>query len=89
MGESQVNLFEPEFNRSVKVQTVDQRLTSHAGALDELDPKTREVFVLRYFEQLSLAEVAAMVDESLGTVKSRIQSGRQRLEILLRAAEKS
>ena len=33
MGESQVNLFEPEFNRSVKVQTVDQRLTSHAGAI--------------------------------------------------------
>jgi hypothetical protein len=25
MGESQVNLFESDFNRSVKVQTVDQR----------------------------------------------------------------
>ncbi len=33
MGEAQVNLFEPDFNRSVKVQTVDQRLTSHAGAI--------------------------------------------------------
>ncbi len=33
MGESKVNLFEPEFNRSVKVNTVDQRLTSHAGAI--------------------------------------------------------
>ncbi len=39
MGEAQDNLFEPEFNRSIKVKTVDQRLTSHAGAvlLRELD----------------------------------------------------
>jgi hypothetical protein len=39
MGEAQGNLFEPEFNRSVKVTTTDQRLTSHAGAvlLRELD----------------------------------------------------
>ncbi len=39
MGEAQVTLFEPEFNRSIKVQTSDQRITSHAGAilLRELD----------------------------------------------------
>lgn len=33
MGEAQANVFEPDFNRSIKVQAVDQRLTSHAGAL--------------------------------------------------------
>lgn len=33
MGEAQGNVFAPEFNRSIKVQAVDQRLTSHAGAL--------------------------------------------------------
>ena len=39
MGEAQGTLFEPEFNRSIKVQTSDQRITSHAGAvlLRELD----------------------------------------------------
>lgn len=39
MGEAQSNLFEPEFNRSIKVTTTDQRITSHAGAilLRELD----------------------------------------------------
>ncbi len=39
MGEAQVTLFEPEFNRSIKVRTSDQRITSHAGAvlLRELD----------------------------------------------------
>ena len=41
MGEAQSNLFEPEFNRSIKVTTSDQRITSHAGAilLRELDHK--------------------------------------------------
>lgn len=33
MGEAQNTLFEPEFNRSIKVQTSEQRITSHAGAL--------------------------------------------------------
>jgi hypothetical protein len=41
MGEAQSNLFEPEFNRSIKVVSTDQRITSHAGAilLRELDHK--------------------------------------------------
>ena len=33
MGEAQTNVFEPDFNRSIKVQAVDGRLTSHAGAV--------------------------------------------------------
>jgi hypothetical protein len=33
MGESQSNLFEPDFNRSVKVQSTDHRITSNAGVL--------------------------------------------------------
>jgi len=33
MGEDQGTLFEPEFNRSVKVQTSEQRITSHANAV--------------------------------------------------------
>ncbi len=33
MGEAQDTLFEPEFNRSIKVQTFSQKLTSHAGAV--------------------------------------------------------
>ena len=33
MGEAQANLFEPEFNRAIKVQAVDQRITSHGGAI--------------------------------------------------------
>jgi RNA polymerase sigma-70 factor (ECF subfamily) len=56
-------------------------------ALDELDGETREVFVLRFIEQMSLAEVAEVVGEPLGTVKSRVHRGRQRLEVLLKTAK--
>jgi len=33
MGEAQGTLFEPQFNRSVKVQTTDHRITSNAGVV--------------------------------------------------------
>ena len=33
MGEAQGTLFEPEFNRSIKIQTSEQSITSHAGAV--------------------------------------------------------
>lgn len=33
MGEAQANVFEPDFNRSVKVKAAEQRLTDHAGVL--------------------------------------------------------
>jgi len=33
VGEAQRNLFEPEFNRAVKVQSTDQRLTSDSGVV--------------------------------------------------------
>ena len=33
MGEAQDTLFEPDFNRSIKVQTFSQKITSHAGVV--------------------------------------------------------
>jgi len=33
MGEAQNTLFEPKFNRSIKVETSEQKITSHAGAV--------------------------------------------------------
>jgi RNA polymerase sigma-70 factor (ECF subfamily) len=52
-------------------------------ALNDLDQSTRVVFVLAYIEQFSLNEVAELTGEPIGTVKSRIHRGRQRLSELL------
>jgi RNA polymerase sigma-70 factor (ECF subfamily) len=44
-----------------------------------LPPRSRAVVVLHYIEELSLSEVAAVLDLSIGTVKSRLASGLARL----------
>jgi RNA polymerase sigma-70 factor (ECF subfamily) len=53
-------------------------------ALQLLDPATREIFLLRFVELMSVVDVAATVGEPIGTVKSRLHRGRQRLAQLLR-----
>jgi RNA polymerase sigma-70 factor, ECF subfamily len=53
------------------------------AAIRQLDPPTCDVFILRFIEQLSIAEVADIVGEPVGTVKSRLHRGRQRLAQIL------
>lgn len=59
------------------------------SAIRSLDPQTRDVFLLRFIEQMSVAEVAAAVGEPVGTVKSRLNRGRKRLSEILRPTSKS
>lgn len=54
-------------------------------ALAQLSPKFRTAVVLRDIEDLSYEEIAAILDISLGTVKSRILRGREALRKLLEA----
>lgn len=49
-------------------------------ALRALDPRYRQAVVLRDIAGLSYAEIAATLDISLGTVKSRILRGREALK---------
>jgi len=49
------------------------------NALTALNPKFRMAVVLRDVEELSYEEIAAVLDVSLGTVKSRILRGREAL----------
>lgn len=49
------------------------------AALRQLPPKMRAVLVLRYFEDLSEADTAAVLGCSAGTVKSQASRGLQRL----------
>ncbi len=49
------------------------------AALDSLPDHQREVIMLRYTQELSLAEIAAALDIPVGTVKSRLSLGLRRL----------
>jgi RNA polymerase sigma-70 factor, ECF subfamily len=65
-------------------QELRQRVRDALGRLAERD---REVLVLRYLEQLSLAEVAAVVGASEGAVKTRHARALLRLQALLDEGE--
>ena len=51
-------------------------------ALAELPPRQRTVLVLRYFNDLPEAEIAAILGCSMGTVKSQVSRGLARLREL-------
>jgi RNA polymerase sigma-70 factor, ECF subfamily len=53
------------------------------AALEKLKPNFRTAVVLRDIEDLSYDEIAAVLDVSLGTVKSRILRGREALRKIL------
>ncbi len=52
-------------------------------AIAELPLSHRAVIVLHYLEDLSLDEIAQVLDIPVGTVKSRLHYARQRLRVLL------
>jgi RNA polymerase sigma-70 factor (ECF subfamily) len=53
-------------------------------ALATLPPPQRETIVLRYYQDLSLEDIATALHIPLGTVKSRLSLGLKRLKALLR-----
>lgn len=53
------------------------------AAVLSLPPRQRAVTVLRYYEDLSEAEIAAALDMAPGTVKSHAHAAARRLAVLL------
>ena len=56
-----------------------ERAAAIRTAVANLDEPYREVVVLRFFAELSLAEIAIQADRPLGTVKTHLHRGLQRL----------
>lgn len=52
-------------------------------ALKRLDDEHREVIELYYFNQLSVSEIAFMLQKSVNTVKSQLRRGREKLRTML------
>jgi RNA polymerase sigma factor (sigma-70 family) len=56
-----------------------------AAALAALDPDQRDVLLLHAWEELSYEEIAQALDVPVGTVRSRLYRGRERLRAALRS----
>ena len=78
----------PELAGTSPTLAAEQHETSAAlsRAIRRLPAPMRVVVVLRYVEELPLAEIAATLDCPLGTVKSRLHAALPRLRADLRAA---
>ena len=58
-------------------------------ALDVLTPQERQAIETAYFGELSYAEAAAQLKQPIGTVKTRIRSGLQKLRAVLQPQGKA
>ena len=55
-----------------------------AKAIDQLPPKQRAVFIMKRQEGLSLAEIAQILDRSVGTIKAHLSHATHKLMKLLK-----
>jgi RNA polymerase sigma-70 factor (ECF subfamily) len=79
---------EPTVSGATPLEAVEQRQARERiqAALGELTPEQRQVLELGYFEGLSQSEIAARLNEPLGTIKTRVRAALQKLATLVPGA---
>ncbi|RPJ87450.1 MAG: RNA polymerase sigma factor [Acidobacteria bacterium] len=78
----------PEVEADTQAGPLNQVLTTELAetvkrAVAALPPLQREAVILFEFEDLSLADIAAVAETDVGTIKSRLHRARERLRRLL------
>ncbi len=82
-------MMKPEALVADQVETVfaAERKEEVMGALAELSDDHRDILVLRYYDDLSYAEIADVLQVKLGTVMSRLSRARMRLLDVMKDGE--
>ena len=66
-----------DLQKKIELSEASHRLIDMTS---NLDPIYKEVVILRYFEEMSYAEIASVLEISEGTVKSRLNNARRILK---------
>jgi RNA polymerase sigma-70 factor (ECF subfamily) len=72
-----------EFTETVEVAFREEDADAVHEALDRIDLKHREVLVLHFIEDFSVAEIAGVIGCPEGTVKSRIHHAKKAIKEIL------
>lgn len=82
-------MMKPEALGADQIETVfaGERREEVLGALDTLSEDHKEILLLRYYDDLSYAEISDVLQVKLGTVMSRLSRARMRLMEVMKASE--
>ncbi len=81
------NIFQVEIERQVSPEDAIIQSEKEAqiwNALNQLDERYRIVVVLRYFHELSIAEISEILSVNEGTIHSRLHNAREKLRNALK-----
>ncbi len=81
------NIFQVETERQVSPEDAIIQSEKEAqiwNALNQLDERYRIVVVLRYFHELSIAEISEILSVNEGTIHSRLHNAREKLRNALK-----
>ncbi len=75
-----VDLEEADIGREAVYEDVDLK-----AAIDRLPPKDKTIIILRFFEEMSLEQIAQICNENVNTIKSRLYRTLKKLKLELSA----
>jgi RNA polymerase sigma-70 factor (ECF subfamily) len=84
-GEAETEIDAPSHEPNPEQVTIESdRQRQLLRALEQVPPKQRETFCLRYFDELSYEEISAMLGTSVGALKANYHHAVKKLAAILR-----
>lgn len=78
-----------DFENFLAALVLDEEQLKVNRLIRRLDPVYRETLRLHYWDDLTVREIAVVLDCPTGTVKARLKRGRDRLQAMIEAEERS
>ena len=79
--ESKLVYLNPESSPTIEPFAEDYSSLSFRELIDKLEPKYKSIIILRFFEDMTLEEIAMTLEENINTIKTRLYRGLKLLKI--------